>query len=1442
MKCQFIKKQVTLIWFLLIAVSAFPQGMFTIRHYDMNDGLAHNMNKNIVQDDQGYIWLATWNGINKFDGYTFRNFKSYPNDKVKLNNNRIEGLTLNSAGNFWVITYGQQLFLFNRKTEAFENIFPEKQQPVINSVKCLGNGITWAIAESRDLYRMDDRNYQQPDGVRFFGRANNSHLGNTVHEIFLDSDGDEWILSDKGIIIEGKKKISNNMSFRYITESGGTIYLASQDGYLATYMQSGHLMPLNLPFKFDRINRLKKLNEEQIAIITPSLIVVYNTKDKTTHHFSPPRGEEFIASENVFFDSKGILWTYASGNKMIHYDVTNGEQIVLDYPDFSNIRLTRGTVSFFHEDEHGEIWIWFREGILCTYNADKKQLEIAHSYDSSGNLRHFAVQGRDYLIDTHNNMWICTRNGFDHLSFYKKAFDRIGNSPNEEVRGIFRDQYNRLWVGVKNGNIELYDQDYNYIGNLSSDGRIVRDSKVSFGANIYCFHQDDEGNLWLGSRDKGLFVLNPVNEQQFHITQYGVTENPYSISSMSVYSILQDSQKRIWIACYGGGLNLVEKDNDGKLQFIHAGNRLKNYPIGQCGMVRRVYQSKNGTMLVGTSQGLVTFSCLFDSPEEITFFYNSCTADRSDCLSNSDVLHIFQDKNENIYVSTFSGGVDITSDSPELLSEKISFRNVNKTNGLASDLSLSVVEDTKGSIWVVSVDALSRLDPSTGHFDHFDKSNLNIPIVMSEATPIVDHAGNLVFGTTNGALRIHPDLIQHSSFVPPIVFTGISIQGKEIQNEQKYWAEMLKLSRKERNITISFASLDYSNPSTINYAYRLKDPENDWVYIGENRSASFIDLPAGNHIFQVKSTNSDGSWVDNIASLPIYVVPTFWETGFAWIIYSGGFLLFILLVILIITYIFNLRRQVDYEQELTNLKLKFFTDISHELRTPLTLIANPIEEVINNEPLSETGKEFMNTAKQNTERMLRLINQILDFRKIQNNKMKIYLEQTDISALIKRVYHSFSKIASQKQINYTLEINGEFREIYTDTDKVEKILFNLLSNAFKYTPNGHGIKLISGIDKNELLIRVKDEGSGFDMHKVEHLFKRFETNNDANPSISSGIGLSLVKEMVSLLHGNIDVDSVKGSGSTFTVRLPVEYEVFAGDPNVELILNDSSKAETDVEEADMEQEDRETCILIIEDNEELRHFIKNILSKEYKVYEAANGKEGLEITLKKSPDIVVSDIMMPEMDGVEYLDMVKKNRDISHIPVILLTAKSAVDDRIKGMEYGADDYITKPFNSSYLKAKIASLIKQRDMLREYYMSKGGNMKIQVQAQHDREWEPSMPVITSFDDEFICKVIQGIEDNIDNTAFKIDDLAKAINMSRPVFYRKIKSIVGLTPIDFVKKIRIKRAIQLLETGQFSVAEVTYRSGFNTPQYMSKVFKELMGCSPTEYIQNQQKKSK
>lgn len=712
---------------------------------------------------------------------------------------------------------------------------------------------------------------------------------------------------------------------------------------------------------------------------------------------------------------------------------------------------------------------------------------------------------------------------------------------------------------------------------------------------------------------------------------------------------------------------------------------------------------------------------------------------------------------------------------------------------------------------------------------------LSDQILMAETKPVLLSSGKLFLGSLYGALCITPDELHKSDFVPPIVFSHLDIYLNNTSRRQDIYnhREVQYLQADERNFIITFAALDYVNSPAIKYAYRIKGLNDQWIDLGNNRSASLVNIPAGDYLFQVKSTNADGVWVDNVTSLSIHIAPVFGETIWAILLYTIIAVGIMLVVVYIVIRITNLQRRVDFEQQISNLKLRFFTDISHELRTPLTLITSPIDEVISNEKLSDVGMENMQVAKRNADRMLRLINQILDFRKIQNDKMKVLVEQVDVIPLILKIYGNFVPMAHTHRIDFRLICPLDTFVMYTDVDKLEKILFNLLSNAFKYTPDEKSIFLSVTCEKQILCLQVKDEGRGINAQKLNRLFTRFDTLDEANPNMSTGIGLSLVKELLNLLHGTIRVDSKLGEGSSFFVRLPGSRDTFDADANAEFILADGENSGSKTVVPDNlieEEEDKETRILIIEDNEELRHFICGVLAREYVVFEAGNGRQGLEMTLSELPDIVISDIMMPEMDGIEYLKQVKGNSDICHIPIILLSAKSSLNDQIQGLEYGADEYITKPFSSAYLKARVDSLLKQRQMLYDYYTSK---MREEKDASFMEQLAPSTPQVTHFDDDFICNILQSVEENIQNSEFRIDDLAEAMSMSRTVFYRKVKSLMGVSPVDFVKTMRIKRAVQLLEQDELTVSEVGYMSGFTTPQYFSRVFKEAMGCTPKEY---------
>ena len=698
--------------------------------------------------------------------------------------------------------------------------------------------------------------------------------------------------------------------------------------------------------------------------------------------------------------------------------------------------------------------------------------------------------------------------------------------------------------------------------------------------------------------------------------------------------------------------------------------------------------------------------------------------------------------------------------------------------------------------------------------------------------------------------------------------------------------DKLVLSHKENIFSVHFAALDYTNPQNIQYAYILDGFEKQWTFADKQRSVTYTNLPKGEYVLRVRSTNSDGVWVDNERILDIVILPSFWETPIAYVLY----ILFILIIILVAVYIlftiYRLKHEVSVEQQISDIKLRFFTNISHELRTPLTLIAGPVEQVLKNDKLPTDAREQLVVVERNTSRMLRLVNQILDFRKIQNKKMKMQVQRVDIVPFVRKVMDNFEAVAEEHRIDFLFQTEKEHLYLWVDADKLEKIVFNLLSNAFKYTPNGKMITMFIREDENTVSIGVQDQGIGIAENKKKSLFVRFENLVDKNlfNQASTGIGLSLVKELVEMHKATISVDSRLGEGSCFKIDFLKGKEHY--DKETEFILEDaeapvrmgqvvdianssiqsetlipdeSEKIEAVYEEDAAKEENSKELMLLVEDNQELREFLRSIFSPMYRVVEAADGREGANKALKYLPDIIISDVMMPEKDGIEMTRELRADMTTSHIPIILLTAKTTIESKLEGLEYGADDYITKPFSATYLQARVENLLMQRKKLQSFYRDSLMHINMSVtsgelpastkamaeeekkivsereeeQTQLQSQQQPTIPDMSPNDRKFMDKLVELMEQNMDNGDLVVDDLVRELAVSRSVFFKKLKTLTGLAPIEFIKEIRIKRATQLIETGEFNMTQISYMVGINDPRYFSKCFKAQVGMTPTEY---------
>jgi len=1436
----------------------------TFRHYSVEDGLPQFTVTDILQDQKGFIWVSTFDGLSKFDGYQFHNFKVQPGDPYPMKSNRFDKIYEDRYGRIWIQSYSNEAHCFDPKIEQFWGLSMVEDPSVRNfpltAIKVMPSGLVWILSESEGALCVTDSLYQ----ITKFSLENKNLPNNKINFIHEDKEFNTWILTNNGLLFIPRGQFEGSVTFfeapdqqpfqfqRFlsVSEIDETLWFGCNQGKVLCYStQNKGFTTLNLPCRSDVI-QLARLSENRLVFSTElDGIYSYHQKRKEFSQYSSSNTHGFPEEkihiewvrmpDQIWFSTQsiGIYLLNIETGKVSHFLVPTEEVAAPTVP----------AIPFVFEDRLNRLWVHPRGGGFSLYNEEKNSLEAFYNSPYAIDRKFSNVLHKAFL-DRNGNLWFGSRsNGLEKVLFNKSNFksfqvsERSGSPDNNHIRALYEDRLGRIWVSARGDNyVTVLDRNRQVIGYLSPSGKIG--PKVQWYSTIYCFYPDSGGNLWIGTRGDGIFKFTPGNNPLSYQVSHFVHDrlDPYSLSNNNVFSICEDAQKKLWAGTFGGGLNLIENpEAKERTRFLHYGNELVSYPIGPCNRVRCISTDQHGHLCVGTTNGLLVFSPLFDQPEKISFRHFTREAGNIKSLGNNDVIDICVTRAGELFVGTFGGGLNkVSSFDAQGFPEQ--FASFTTRDGLSSDLIQSLIEDRKGNLWIATQNGLSRFQPKTEHVENFNEAKqLLAGESFSEATKYQLQSGELLLGYSHGILLFHPDEIRKNDYSPYLALTNLQILNKTAPIGPNLtlplaidYCEELTLKKEQNFFSIEFAALDYDNPGNILYAYQLEGFDPDWNYVQKQRIANYTNIPKGKYIFRVKSTNSEGVWGNNERNLSVVIKPAFWETPYAYALYFILFAVLIITVDYVLITIYRLKSDVKVEKRMSDMKLKFFTDISHEIRTPLTMITAPVEFLINESDTPEKVKKHLNLIAHNTGRMLRLVNQILDIRKLQNQKLN--LSEIELAPFIENICNDFSDTAENQQIEFHFDNHAGRIKIWADRDCLDKILMNLLSNAFKYTSSGGTINVALLKDEKSVSVKIMDTGKGIAKEKQKNLFVRFSSFNDDSNKPSTGIGLAIVHELAEKHAARVSVESEPGKGSCFTVTFQQGLSHFGKDPLLESISDDHQQGRLAEDQGLLRDKGlaatENPLVLVVEDDEELRSFIHSILESEYRVIEAEDGWDGWEKAINLNPDFIVSDIMMPRINGIELLSKLRHDIRTSHLPIVLLTAKTTIESQLDGLAKGADDYITKPFSVPYFKARINNLMQQRRRLQEIFR----NSLTAV----PRENNTNPLNLSANDEKLMNRVVEIIESNLDRGDFTVEELAELAGVGRTTFFNKLKSLTGLAPVEFVRDLRIERAAHLLLEGGFLIKEVAYMTGFSDTKYFSKCFRAKYGVTPLEY-RNQKK---
>ncbi|XCF06359.1 two-component regulator propeller domain-containing protein [Tamlana crocina] len=1384
----------------------------------VEEGLSHNRVTSIIQDRNGYLWFGTLNGVNKYDGYSMKLY-DYGLDDKGLSSSVTFKLFEDKDGYIWVGTIAG-LNRINPDTGKIDTYFKDGDSPDFtgkNRIYQSDSGILFV-------------NYF--DGVKFFEIDNkgklkydfflNKHSGVKlditnikpssngkfwlltptndvkVHQIDFEKNGSAPKLSLNSTNFTNSLCKSNNVVLDFVEYPKNTLWVINDDLELLKIKLNDSLKVAESKkielktsistsqFKEQRLINMSGDKEGRIWIAGNRLLLNYNVESGEIKNLSEDKQLKNVIDnqdfQKIFIDNSNVLWLCALTNGLFkmdlesHFFYNSTEYLSSEYSS----QLFKSEVVTICEDEKGNFWFGTQDGIITALDKDLLRGNISQKTD-------FPII---YL---------------DSISGIKINKDPFF----PEIKRLFSDREGSIWLGALNGLFKIEYNESSQAYKIKEIDNVKDNLGNTINSRVFAIEEDRKGNIWFGPWEKGLIKMsfNKQTNSYYTVNYNAFRKDSTSLSSNNVRDILEDNQGVIWIGTVNG-LNRLNR----------------------------------------SSTGEVTFKKFYSDPED------------SNTLSNNHIVDIHQAKNGDLYIGTYGGGLNRLSYSNK---NDYKFTHYTVENGLPSDVISQIREDFNGNIWSIHTRQISKLNPSTGKIIYFEKKDgFNVNQFADNAMEFTS-SGMMLAGGVGGFTFFYPDNLTFNSQKPQVTFTdfklfnrsisvGEEIDGKIILNKGINDIEKIVLPYHLNSFELAFSSMHYSNPKKNRYRFVLEGfEEKSHTTIGQERKfASYTNVPPGDYVFKVYGSNSASVWSDVPKEVMITITPPWYLTTIAIIFFLFVFGILIFVVNKVRWNQIKLKNQIKLEsalheksQEMNQMKLRFFTNISHELRTPLTLIIGPLQQIMEGSSDTKYLQRLNAIMYKNSTRLLKLINQLLDFRSVESGNVNLIVEEGDFVSFLTEIYNAFEEIASERQISFKFKTSEKSIEGWFDNDKIEKVVYNLLSNAFKFTPTGRSIELI--LDKENTngsvcaVIKVVDQGVGIAAEDLPSVFDRFYQVKKESNSIQtgSGLGLAYTKRLVEIHKGSITIDSIVGKGTTCTVSIPIskqEYEdssMLETQPNqynFSFVKNEVKDFKSDLispqENPKKIEHPKETpTLLVVEDNIDLRNYLSNYFEKHYKVINAKNGQEGLDLALKMSPDIIISDLMMPVMNGAEMCKIIKNDIKTSHIPVIILTAKLGLENEKEGLEAGADEFVLKPFNMEILRLRVNNILRTKQQWAEKFKTKST----------PSSWKE---LSNKLDKNFLKKSYQFIDKNIDNSDYTVEKFSIDMSMSRSALHKKIKSITGQSTSEFIRTIRIKRAATLIVSGQYSITEVVFMVGFSDIKYFRTCFKRQFGQTPSEYIKS------